>query len=155
MAETAADRLKALGIDLPPAPPPAANYVPYVATGNLLFVSGQLPMVAGRIVHKGRLGAELGVDDGYEAARLCGINLIAQAAAACGGDLEKVRRVVKLGGFVACTPDFVDHPRVINGASDLMAEVFQAAGRHARFAVGAPILPLGAAVEIDGIFEIG
>lgn len=155
MTETVADRLKALGIDLPAAPPPAANYVPYVVTGTLLFVSGQLPMVAGQILYKGRLGAEFGVDEGYRAAKLCGINLIAQVAAACGGDLEKVRRVVKLGGFVACTADFTDHPKVINGASDLMAEVFQAAGHHARFAVGAPVLPLGAAVEIDGVFEIG
>ncbi|MCH7635302.1 MAG: RidA family protein, partial [Proteobacteria bacterium] len=93
--------------------------------------------------------------EGYQAARLCGLNLIAQAREAAGGDLDRIRRVVKLGGFVNCTPDFTDHPKVMNGASDLMVEVFGEAGRHARFAVGAPALPLGVAVEVDGVFEVG
>ncbi|MEO5337736.1 MAG: RidA family protein [Magnetospirillum sp. WYHS-4] len=154
MTGTVAARLKDLGIDLPPAPAPAANYVPFVAVGNLLFVSGQLPMVAGEIRYKGRLGADLGIEEGYQAARLCAINLIAQAAAACAGDLDRVRRVVKLAAFVAGTADFFDQPKVVNGASDLLAQVFGEAGRHARFAVGAPSLPLNAAVEIDGVFEI-
>ena len=147
-------RLNELGITLPAAAAPAANYVPYVISGNTLFVSGQITMLNGDLQFLGRLGDTMGVDEGYQAARLCGLNLIAQAKAACDGDLDRIRRVVKLGGFVNCTPDFTDHPKVINGASDLMADVFGDAGRHARFAVGAPSLPLGIAVEVDGIFEI-
>ena len=102
----------------------------------------------------GTVGDDLSLDDGYQAARLCGINLIAQMHVACDGDLDRIKQVVKLGGFVNATPDFKDHPKVINGASDLMAEVFGDAGKHARFAVGAVSLPLGVAVEVDGIFEI-
>ena len=147
-------RLKELGIELPEAPAPAANYVPYVQTGNLVIVSGQLPMVAGEIKSLGRLGNTLSVDDGYKAARICAINLIAQVKAACGGDLSRVKRVVRLGGFVNSTADFTDQPKVINGASDLMAEVFGDAGKHARAAVGAPSLPLGVSVEVEGIFEV-
>ncbi len=148
-------RLKELGIDLPNAPMPAANYVPFVVAGSMLFVAGQITAVNGEIKYKGKLGKDLAVEDGYQAARICGLNLIAQAKAACGGDLDKIKRVVKLGGFVNATPEFTDHPKVVNGASDLMAEVFGDAGKHARFAVGASSLPLGIAVEVDAIFEIG
>lgn len=148
-------RLKELGIELPNAPMPAANYVPFVVAGSMLFVAGQITAVNGEIKYKGKLGKDLAVEDGYQAARICGLNLIAQAKAACGGDLDKIVRVVKLGGFVNATPDFTDHPKVVNGASDLMAEVFGDAGKHARFAVGASSLPLGIAVEVDAIFEIG
>ncbi len=148
-------RLAEKGITLPPANAPVANYVPYVLTGSLLFVSGQVPAREGKMQVTGRLGDGVSLEQGYQAAQLCGLNLIAQAKAALGGDLDRVRRVVKLGGFVACTPEFTDHPKVINGASDLMVEAFAEAGRHARFAVGAPSLPLGAAVEIDALFEIG
>ena len=148
-------RLAELGIDLPQAPAPAANYIPFVVTGNLVFVAGQVPVLNGEIKFKGRLGENMDIDEGYRAARLCGLNLIAQAEAAAGGDLDKIKRVVKLGGFVNATPDFTDHPKVVNGASDLMAEVFGEAGKHARAAVGAPSLPLGVAVEVDGVFELG
>jgi enamine deaminase RidA (YjgF/YER057c/UK114 family) len=154
MTGTIASRIAELGIDLPEAPAAAANYLPYVVSGNLVFVSGQLPLRDGKIVYSGRLGADLSVEEGYQAARLCAVNLIAQAKAATKGDLERISRIVKLGGFVAATPDFYDHPKVINGASDLMVDVFEDIGRHARFAVGASSLPLNAAVEIDGIFEI-
>ena len=147
-------RLAALGITLPAAAPPAANYIPYVTTGNLVHVAGQIPKIDGQLQGLGRLGADLSVEDGAAIARLCALNLIAQARAACDGDLDRVVRVVKLGGFVCCTPDFTQQSAVINGASDLMVAVFGEAGRHARFAVGAPSLPLGVAVEIDAIFEI-
>lgn len=147
-------RLAELGIVIPQAAAPAANYVPYVVAGNLLHVAGQVTLQDGKLAYVGRVGREFGIDEAYQAARLCGLNLIAQAKAACGGDLDRVKRVVKLGGFVNCTPDFVDHPKVVNGASDLMVEVFGDKGRHARFAVGAPSLPFDVAVEVDGIFEI-
>ena len=148
-------RLAELGIELPQAPAPAANYIPFVVTGNLVFVAGQVPVLNGEVKFKGRLGEDMDIDEGYQAARLCGLNLIAQAQAAADGDLDKIKRVVKLGGFVSATPDFTDHPKVINGASDLMAEVFGEAGKHARFAMGAGSLPLGVAVEVDGVFELG
>lgn len=147
-------RLTELGITLPAAAPAVANYVPYVICGNLVFVSGQLPMEGGKPAVLGRLGDGVAVEDGVRAARLCALNLLAQARAACGGDLDRVRRVVRLTGFVASAPGFVDQPKVINGASDLMVEVLGEAGRHARVAVGAAALPLDAAVEVDGIFEI-
>ncbi len=148
-------RLDKLGIELPQAPPPAANYIPFVVAGNLVFVAGQVTIENGEVKFKGRLGEDMDIDEGYQAARLCGLNLIAQAREAAGGDLDRIKRVVKLGGFVNATPEFTDHPKVINGASDLMAEVFGDAGKHARFAVGAVSLPLGVAVEVDGIFELG
>lgn len=154
MAGTIEARLAELGIALPPAAAPVANYVPFVVTGNLVFVSGQIPLADGKVRFIGRVGDTLSPDDGYAAARLCGLNLIAQVRAAADGDLDRVKRVVKLGGFVACGAGFTQIPQVVNGASDLMVEVFGEAGRHARFAVAAPSLPLGAAVEIDGIFEI-
>ncbi len=153
MSETIQSRLDALGITLPEAPAPAANYVPFVQSGNLVFVSGQISSGPDGLI-KGRLGADMDAEAGYAAARSCGISLIAQLRAACGGDLERLVRVVKLGGFVNSTADFTDQPKVINGASDLMVEVFGDKGRHARAAVGVPALPLGVAVEIEGIFEI-
>lgn len=146
-------RLKELGIDLPTPAAPAANYVPFVKTGDLLFVSGQIPMGAKGIEFVGKLGADADIDSGRAAARLCAINLIAQVKAATG-DLEKLVRVVKLTGFVNSTGDFGDHPKVVNGASDLMVEVFGDAGRHSRSAVGVAALPFGVAVEVEGIFEI-
>ncbi|HIM25217.1 MAG TPA: RidA family protein [Rhodospirillales bacterium] len=148
-------RLAKLGIELPEPAAPAANYIPFVVTGNLIFVSGQITVWNGELRHIGRLGENIDIDEGYQAARLCGLNLIAQAKAAAQGDLDKIKRVVKLGGFVNSTPDFTDQPKVINGTSDLMAEVFGEGGKHARFAVGAPTLPLGVAVEVDGVFELG
>jgi enamine deaminase RidA (YjgF/YER057c/UK114 family) len=150
---TPEERLAALGIELPAPMAAVANYVPFVASGNMLFVSGQVSSGADGLV-LGRLGETMDLSEGQAAARLCGINLIAQCKAAIG-DLSKLRRVVKLGGFVNAAPDFTDIPQVINGCSDLMVEVFGDPGRHARSAVASPVLPLGVAVEIDGIFEIG
>ncbi len=147
-------RLQDLGIELPVPPAPAAAYVPYVVTGNLVFVAGQLPFVDGTIRYAGRVGENVSVLDAQLAARVCGLNIIAQVKAACGGDLDRVVRCVKLGGFVACVPEFVDHPKVVSGASEIIAEIFEEKGAHARFAVGAAALPLGAAVEVDAIFEI-
>jgi enamine deaminase RidA (YjgF/YER057c/UK114 family) len=154
MAGTIDKRLEKLGIELPQAAAPAANYVPYVVSGKLVFVAGQVTIWNGEFRHKGRLGDTIEVEEGYQAARLCALNIIAQIKAACGGDLDRVVRCVKLGGFVNSTPDFTDQPKVVNGASDLMAEVFGDKGQHARFAVGAPSLPLGVSVEVDAIFEI-
>ncbi len=154
MTDTIADRLKAQGIDLPVAPAPQGNYVPYVVTGHLVFLAGQIALVDGQLKFAGRVPDEVSLEDAQKAARLCAINLITQLNAACGGELERVVRCVKLGGFVACDPAFTDHPKVINGASDLMAAVFAERAPHARFAVGAPSLPLGASVEVDAIFEI-
>ncbi|MBU1289427.1 MAG: RidA family protein [Alphaproteobacteria bacterium] len=145
-------RLDALGIELPAPMVPVANYVPYVITGNMLFVSGQVSATpTGRI--NGRLGEDMELSAGQHAARQCGINLIAQCKAAVG-DLSRIKRVVKLGGFVNATGDFTDIPQVINGCSDLMVEVFGDAGKHARSAVACPVLPMGVAVEVDGVFEI-
>lgn len=154
MAGTVDTRLAELGITVPQAAAPVANYVGYVVSANQVFVSGQLPLADGKPQVLGKLGADVSLDDGVKAARLCAINLIAQVKAACGGDLDRVVRVVRLGGFVNSTPDFTDHPKVVNGASDLMVEVFGDAGRHCRAAVGVPSLPLGVAVEIDAVFEI-
>lgn len=147
-------RLAELGIELPQASAPAANYVPFVRTGNLLFIAGQVTVWNGELKFIGTVGSDFTVDEGYQAARVCGLNLLAQARAALDGDLDRLARVVKLGGFVQAAPGFTDHPKVINGASDLMVEVLGDAGRHARFAVGAPSLPLGVAVEVDGVFEV-
>jgi len=154
MTSTIDERLNELGITLPDPSAPAANYVPFVITGSQVFISGQVPFFNGELHFKGRLGEDFKIEEGYQAARICGLNLIAQLRHACGGDLGRVKRVVKLGGFVNSTPDFTDFPKVVNGASDLMAEVFGGLGNHARFAVGAVSLPLGVAVEVDGIFEI-
>ena len=140
------------GIVLPDAPPPAANYIPYVKIGKLVFVSGQVSQNENGFI-KGVLGKDLNVEEGYDAARQCAISLLAQLKSAVNGDLNKVTKVVKLGGFVNSAPDFTEQPSVINGASDLLVELLGVKGRHARTAVGAN-LPLGVAVEIDGIFEI-
>ena len=156
MAGTIETRLAELGINLPGAAAPAANYVPFTISGNLVFVSGQITVADGELRYLGCVGDDVSVDDAYQAARLCGLNLLAQVREACGGDLDRVKQVVRLGGFVHCQADFTDQPKVINGASDLMVEVFgKPAGQHARFAVGAPSLPLGVSVEVDGTFEIG
>jgi len=152
--DTVEDRLTAEGITLPEAPAPAANYVPFVKTGNLVVISGQLPMADGEVKYRGLLGADVDLEDGVKAARLCAINLLAQLKSACEGDLSKVTRCVRLGGFVASTADFEQHPAVVNGASDLMAAVLGEAGAHARAAVGMSSLPFGASVEVEGLFEV-
>ena len=154
MAGQVEARLQELGITIPEAATPVANYVATVITGNLCFVSGQVTVEGGEFKHLGKLGAEISVDEGYQAARLCAINIVSQLKAACGGDLDRVKRVVKLIGFVNSTPDFTDQPKVINGASDLMVEVFGEAGKHARSAVSAGSLPLGVAVEVEATVEI-
>ena len=154
MSTSADDNLNRLGITLPDAPAPAANYVPYVVAGNMVYVSGQLPLVDGKLSVTGHVGKNVSTEEAAGQARLCAINLLAQLKAACGGDLSRVKQVVKLGGFVACKDDFTDQPEVINGASDLMVEVFGDAGRHARFAVGSNTLPRGTCVEVEGTFLI-
>jgi enamine deaminase RidA (YjgF/YER057c/UK114 family) len=153
MSGRIAARLDALGLTLPEAPAPAANYVPWVRTGALVFVSGQISQNSEGLI-KGKLGADMDIATGAAAARCCALSLMAQLRAACGGDLDRVVRVVKLTGFVNSTPDFTDQPKVVNGCSDLLVEVFGDAGRHARSAVSAAALPLGVAVEVEGIFEI-
>lgn len=146
--------LKSLKIELPNAAAPMANYVPAVRAGNLLFVSGQICQWNGERRYVGKLGAEIALADGQLAARLCGLNLLAQAKRALDGDLDRILRVVRLGGFVNAVPGFTEQPQVVNGASDLMVEVFGEAGRHARAAVGVGSLPGGAAVEVDAVFEV-
>jgi len=153
MAGTIDARLRELGITLPDAPAPVANYVPAVRTGNLLFISGQVAMVIGK-PEAGRLGENMEVEAGAVAARASGLSIIAQLAKALDGVLDRVVRIVKLVGFVNCTPECVDQPRVINGASDLMVEVFGDKGRHARSAVASPSLPLGVPVEVEAIVEV-
>ncbi|WP_299653087.1 RidA family protein [uncultured Jannaschia sp.] len=147
-----AEKLSQMGVTLPDAPAPAANYVPSVRSGDLLFVSGQVSSGADGLI-KGRLGADMSVEDGAAAARACAISLLAQVRAACDGDIDRLDRVVKLTGFVNCTPEFGDMPAVVNGASDFLVEVLGEAGRHSRSAVGAN-LPFGVAVEIEGIFRL-
>lgn len=146
-------RLAELGITLPPAPKPVANYVPFVRSGNLVFISGQVS-AAGDAKYVGKVVSEVSLDDAKKAARACGLAILAQLSAACEGDLDRVKRCVKLGGFVNGPPEFDQMPAVINGASDLMVDVFGDAGRHARTAVGAPNLPLGFTVEVDAVFEV-
>jgi enamine deaminase RidA (YjgF/YER057c/UK114 family) len=147
-------KLAELGITLPRPLPPIANYVPYVVTGNLVVVSGQVPAVDGRIAVTGKVGNGLSLDQGVEAARLCFINVLVHLKSACGGDLDRVKRVVRLGGFIASLPEFTSHAQVMNGASDLAVAVFGEAGRHARTTIGVPALPANAAVEVEGLFEI-
>jgi enamine deaminase RidA (YjgF/YER057c/UK114 family) len=147
-------RLTELGITLPEAAAPVGNYVGYTVSGNMVFISGQLPLEGGKIAVQGRVGDTLAVEDGYRAGRLCALNIVAQLKAACGGSLNKVNKVLRLGGFVCVAPAFVDAPKCVNGASDLMVEIFGDSGRHARFAVGVATLPGGAAVEVDATFEI-
>ncbi|MDF1721175.1 MAG: RidA family protein [Minwuia sp.] len=147
-------RLKELGIELPVASTPAANYVPYTVTGNLVFVSGQVPFWNGELKYIGRLGEDTDIETGQAAARTCALNILSQVRAACGGDLDRVKRIAKIGVFINSTPDFNKQPIVANGASDLLVEIFGDAGRHARFAVGSNVLPMGVAVEIDAVVEI-
>jgi enamine deaminase RidA (YjgF/YER057c/UK114 family) len=154
MAGTVEHKLEAQGIVLHEPPNPVANYVPFVRSGNLLFVSGQVCLGAdGKLIAKGKLGAGVTVEQGNAAARGCAINLLAQVKAALG-DLDKVARVVRLGGFVNSAPDFLDGPKVLNGASDLMVAAFGDKGRHARTTVGVASLPADAAVEVEGVFEV-
>ncbi len=154
MAGEVEARLAALGITVPEAAAPVANYVGYVRSGNLVFVSGQVPLEGGAFKFQGKVGSDFSVEQGQEAARICAINIIAQLKAATSGDLDRVSRILRLGGFVNSTPEFGDQPKVINGASDLMVAVFGDAGKHCRAAVSAGALPLGVAVEIDAIAEI-
>ena len=146
--------LASQGIVLPQAASPAANYVPYVISGKQIAVAGQIPFWNGELTGLGKIGRDLTTEDGANIARICGLNLIAQVKAACEGELDRIARVVKLGGFVNCTEEFCDHPEVINGASNLMVDVFGDKGTHSRFAVGVNSLPRGVAVEVDGIFEL-
>lgn len=147
-------RLRELGIELPAAAAPAANYIPASQTGSLIYISGQVPTLDGKDQVVGKLGGGVSLEDGQKAARICAINIIAQLRTALGGDLDRVVSCVRLGGFVNAVPEFGDHPKVINGASDLMVEVFGKAGRHARAAVGCVSLPRNVAVEVDAIFEV-
>lgn len=146
-------KLAEMGVTLPEAPAPAANYVPYVQVGDMLYVSGQISRDEGGLL-TGKLGDDMDTAAGAAAARSCAIALLAQVKGACGGDLDRLKRVVKLGGFVNSTPDFTEQPQVINGASDFIGEALGDAGKHARAAVSAASLPLGVAVEIEGIFQI-
>ena len=146
-------KLNELGITLPEAPAPAANYVPYVVVGDMIYVSGQISVGPDGLI-KGKLGENMSTEDGAAAARVCAINLLAQVKAACGGDLDRLVKVVKLTGFVNSTADYTEQPQVVNGASDLMANALGDAGKHARAAVSAAALPLGVAVEVEGIFQI-
>ena len=154
MTGTIDAKLASLGITIPTPVAPAANYVPTVVSGNLLFVSGQISVTADGTRLTGKLGETVDAEAGRVAARQCGINLIAQIKAALGGDLDRVKRVVKLTGFVNSAPDFTDQPKVVNGCSDLFVEVFGEAGRHARSAVGVAQLPFGVSVEVEAIIEI-
>jgi enamine deaminase RidA (YjgF/YER057c/UK114 family) len=147
-------RLRELKLELPAASTPAANYVPYVRTGNLLFMAGQIPVWNGERRFIGKLGRDFSVEQGQEAAKLCALNLVAQLRAALDGDLDRVVRCVRLGGFVNSMPDFIQQPQVVNGASDLMVALFGDAGRHARTAVGTNVLPADVAVEVEGTFEV-
>ncbi len=153
MPDSIERKLAALGLVLPTQAAPIANYVPYALTGSLLVVSGQGPLADGRVAFAGKLGEGLTVEQGREAARLCFLNLLAQAKAACGS-LDRVRRVVRLGGFIAAPASFTQHAQVMNGASDLAVAVFGEAGRHARTTVGVPSLPADFAVEVEGMFEV-
>lgn len=146
------DRLAELNITLPEAAAPAANYVPFVTSGNHLYISGQIPMGASGLEYIGKLGDDTSVEDGQAAAQLCAVNILAQAKSALG-DLEKIKRLVKLVGFVNSTPDFTDQPKIINGASDFMVAALGDKGPHARSAVGVAALPFGVAVEIEAIIE--
>ena len=147
-------RLENLGIVLPEPITPIANYVPFVRTGNQIFISGQLPIKNGEVKFIGKLGDDISIEEGQKAARICAINIIANLNLACEGDLDRVKRCVKLGIFINAVSDFANHPIVANGASDLMVEVFGEKGKHARFAMGAGSLPRGVAVEVDAVFEI-
>jgi len=148
------DKLKAMNITLPESVMPAANYVPYTISGNLVFISGQLPMKDGKPQDIGKVGKDFTVEQAQQTARQCGINILSHLKAACGGNLDRVKRCVRLGVFVNSVDTFMDQPKVANGVSDMMVEIFGDAGKHSRFAVGVSQLPFGVAVEVDGTFEI-
>jgi enamine deaminase RidA (YjgF/YER057c/UK114 family) len=154
MTSKAEQRLQEIGVSIPDAPTPAANYLPFTRTGNLVFVSGQVPFIDGKLSVTGTVGKDASIEDAQGQAKVCAINLLAQLKVACNGDLDRVVQVVKLGAFVASADDFHSQPVVVNAASDLMVAAFGDAGRHARFAVGSNALPLNCLVEIDGVFEI-
>jgi enamine deaminase RidA (YjgF/YER057c/UK114 family) len=154
MASSIDKRLDELGITLPPPGAPGGNYVPFVVVGDLAFMAGQVAREAGKMKYTGKLGKDLSIEDGQQAARLCAVNLLAQLKVACGGDLDRVERCVRLGGFVNSPLDFYDHPKVVNGASDLMVEVFGERGQHARTAVGVSALPMDSAVEVEAVFQL-
>lgn len=154
MAGRIEQRLAALGINLPTPAVPIANYVPFTLSGSLLVVSGQIPLKDGAVAYAGKVGADVSIEDAKLAARLCFVNVLAQVKAATG-DLDRVTRVLRLGGFIAAPASFTQHAAVMNGASDLAVEVFGDAGRHARSTIGVPSLPADAAVEVEGMFEIG
>ncbi len=147
-------RLAELGITLPTPMAPVANYLPYVVTGDLVVVSGQVPARDGKVAYTGILGDNVPMETGVQAAQLCFINVLAQLKVACGGDLDRVRQVVRLGGFIAAVPFFTQHAQVMNGASDMSVAVFDDIGRHARTTIGVPSLPMNAAVEVEGMFRI-
>ncbi|QHI96179.1 RidA family protein [Aristophania vespae] len=154
MSSSAEGRIAELGISLPQAAAPVANYVPVVQTGNLLVVSGQLPFEKGELLAKGKLGENVSEEEGIACARACFLNIVAQIKAALNGDLSRVKRIVRLGGFIACSADFVNHAHIMNGASNMAVDIFGEAGKHARAAVGVPSLPLNAPVEVEAIFEV-
>lgn len=147
-------RLAELGVTVPEPAAPVANYVGWVKTGNLVFTAGQVPLKDGKFLYQGKVGKDVTVEEAAEAAKLCAINIIAQVKVACGGDLDRVKRIVKLVGFVNGVPEFADQPKVINGASDFMVAVFGDKGKHARSAVGAGSLPLNLSVEIEAVVEV-
>ncbi len=147
-------RLKEKGIDIPEGPSPIANYVPFAISGNVVYISGQGTFKDGKLLYIGKLGREFTIEEGQKAAQLCAVNVLAQLRKACDGDLDRVVRVLRVGGYVNSMPDFTQQPKVINGASDLFVAAFGNAGRHARTAIGVPVLPDDIAVEVDAIFEI-
>ncbi len=147
-------RMHEIGIVLPAIAPPVANYIPFVRTGKLVFISGQITLENGVPQFLGKLGREYTIEDGQRGARVCALNVVAQLKAACGGNLDKVKRCVRIGGFINSTPDFVDQPKVMNGASNLLVEIFGEDGKHARTAVGVNTLPWGVAVEVEALFEL-
>ena len=154
MSDPISRRLQELNLRLPPAAPPAAAYLPWLQSGNLVFISGQLPMDGGKILFTGKVGVDFDIEQGKEAARLCALNAFAQLREACEGDFSKVRRCVRLGGFVNAPADFAQHPAIINGASEIVQEIMGESGRHARVAVGVANLPFHAAVELEALFEV-
>ena len=154
MASTIEQKLTDLGITLPAPGAPGGNYVPFVVVGDLVFMAGQVAREAGKMKYTGKVGADISIEKGQEAARLCAVNLLSQLKQACGGDLDRVERCVRLGGFVNSPLDFYDHPQVINGASDLMVAVLGERGQHARTAVGVSALPMDSAVEVEAVFQL-
>jgi len=155
MAYIIEQNLEKLGLVLPKAPVAIANYIPFVIQGDMVIISGQLPVREGHLHYKGKVGIDFSIEEGQDAARLCGLNILTQLKTACEDDLNRVEKCLRIGGFVNCSPDFTDQPKVINGVSDLMVDVFgPEIGRHARAAIGVNALPLGASVEVEALFRI-